>query len=224
MCKPQDPLEVFHRRQCHRDFASTPIAAAELERIFAAAQRAPSSKNTQPWKLHLVQGDAMERLRAQYLQAFAAGEKGRPDYGYSIEPLPDEWKGRARQVGFALFAHKQIAKGDEAAMQAHYRQNYGFFGAPHTLFISLPAGAQPGNFLDCGLYAQSFMLALTAEGYGSCPMFSAVHYPDLLRQLIPGTEGRVFLVGIAFGKPLPTKVNEFYTERSPLSDYLQIIE
>jgi nitroreductase len=219
-----DFLDILHQRQCYRDFESTPIPAEDWTKIFAAAQRAPSSKNTQPWTAHLVQGKALEALRSDYVAAFEAGEKPRPDYTYTLDPLPDEWRQRARTVGFGLFAHKGIAKGEKEKMHAHYLANFAFFNAPHVVFLTLPKDALEGNFLDLGLYAQSLMLALTATGYGSCPMYSAVSFPDLLRKHIPGTDDTVFTMGLACGKPNDAHVNSYYTEREEPSAVVQIVE
>jgi len=82
-------LEVMHARRSIREFEPELVPADVVRLIVEAAGRAPSSKNTQPWRLYLVQGSALESLRADYLAAFDAGRPGKPGYQYSPSPLPE---------------------------------------------------------------------------------------------------------------------------------------
>ena len=62
-----DPTQVFldvvSRRRSMRDFKPDPVPREIIESVFGTAQRAPSNCNTQPWFVHVVTGEKLERLR-----------------------------------------------------------------------------------------------------------------------------------------------------------------
>jgi len=66
-------------RKSIRDFTGEVVPADLVQSLVVAANRnAPSSKNTQPWKLILAQGQALENLRTDYTAAFNSGKA--PDF------------------------------------------------------------------------------------------------------------------------------------------------
>jgi nitroreductase len=215
--------EAVCQRKCIREFSPEPIPDAILLELVEKAGRAPSSKNTQPWSLHLLRGDALEALRTDYLATFDTGDKPRPSYQYSPEPLPEAWMERARQVGFSLFEHKGIGREDRDKRKAHNRENFRFFGAPNMFYLSTTRDFEPGTLMDCGMFIQNLMVLLAGNGYGSCPMYSAVFYPDVVARHLGLDDSTLLLCGLAAGTPLPqSHVNKFDTIREPISNWFKI--
>lgn len=219
-------LDSMQARVSIREYTQDLIPMDQIVQLVEAAGRAPSSKNTQPWNLTLVRGAALESLRADYLAAFDAGEKPRFAYRYSPDPLPESWMERARQVGFSLFAHKGIGRDDKEKRRLHDRENFRFFGAPQMFFLGTSASAYShGTFLDCGFILNNLMLGLVALGYGSCPMYSVMAYPDLLKKHITGSDDTLFIAGLACGVPVKdSSVNAFRTEREPANNWFKVVE
>jgi nitroreductase len=220
-----ETLAAMHARKSIREYTNATVPAETIRRMVEAAGRAPSSKNTQPWKLFLVQGTALDKLRSDYLDAFDQSAPMAYEYGYSPDPLPADYKNRAVTLGKAIFAHKGIGREDTMKRKLHDRENFAFFGAPQAFFLAVPKdGFNYGTFMDCGLFFQSLMLAITAEGLGSCPQFSVMAYPELLRKHMPGSEGMLFIAALPFGEPLPgSHVNAFDTPREPVDNFLTVI-
>ena len=54
---------VFGRRSI-RAFQQKPVLRSVIENVIALATRAPSSMNTQPWHLHVLTGEPLDRIRA----------------------------------------------------------------------------------------------------------------------------------------------------------------
>jgi nitroreductase len=218
-------LDSMHARRSIRAFEPAPVPADTIRRLVEAAGCAPSSKNTQPWRLFLVQGAALDALRADYLAAFDAGEKPRPGYRYSPDPLPPLWQARAKDVGIGIFQHKGITREDTAGRRAHDRENFKFFDAPHVFFLGTNASAYGhGTFLDCGFMLDNLMLGLVSLGYGSCPQYSAVSYPDILARHLPDAADTLFIAGLAFGTPKPdAHINAFQPARLPLEAWFQVV-
>ena len=69
------------------------------------------------------------------------------------------------------------------------------------------------------MYAQTLMLAMTANGLASCAQGTMGHHPDLVRDAFGlGPEVKV-LFGISFGYEDPAmKVNTALTERASLTE------
>jgi nitroreductase len=69
------------------------------------------------------------------------------------------------------------------------------------------------------MYAQTLMLAMTANGLASCAQGTMGHHPDLVREAFGlGPEVKV-LFGISFGYEDPTmRVNKAHTERASLTE------
>ena len=216
----QDVFEIFTGRHSCRTFLQEPVDRALVQTAIAAAGRAPSSKNTQPWMLEIVVGAKLEELRSAILQSFDAKEAANPDFRYSPDPLSEVLMARARACGFGLFQHKGIARDDKPARHAHDRENFRFFGAPALAVLTLPKESEKGTFLDGGLFLGSFLLALRAVGYESTPMFSVATRPAVIRRILGIPEERLVVVCAAFGKEDPhAHVNAFRTEREPVETF-----
>jgi nitroreductase len=69
------------------------------------------------------------------------------------------------------------------------------------------------------MYAQTLMLAMTANGLASCAQGTMGHHPDLVREAFGlGSEVKV-LFGISFGyEDVTMAVNNAHTERASLAD------
>jgi nitroreductase len=219
-------FEAMHQRRSIREFDSGLVSMEIVRQVVEAAGRAPSSKNTQPWRLFLLQGKALDDLRADYLAAFDAGRPGKPPYRYSPETLPESWMARARACGLGLFKHKGIGRDDVEKRRAHDRENFRFFGARQVFFIATQESAYSyGTFMDCGFVLDNLMLGLASLGFGSCPQFSAMAYPDLLKKHIPGSEDALFIAALPFGTPLPgSLVNGFQPPRLPVDAWFTVVE
>ncbi|MCL2207141.1 MAG: nitroreductase [Fibromonadales bacterium] len=213
-------------RKSIRAFTSEIVPADVVQGVVLGASRAPSSKNTQPWKLLLVQGAALENLRADYLAAFNSGKGMSFEYVYSPDPLPEAYKKRAVDLGKAFLIHKGIGREDKEKRREHDSENYKFFGAKQVFFLALNKGEyNSGTFLDCGLFLQALITELHNRGLGCCPQYSVMAYPDLLRKHIPNTENQMFLLALPFGYPQADHiVNAFVTQRESLETFFRVVE
>lgn len=219
-------IQAMQARRSIREFGPELVPMETVRQVVEAAGRAPSSKNTQPWRLFLVQGAALESLKRDYLAAFDSGVKPSPGYRYSPDPLPEAWAARAKTCGIGIFKHKGIGRDDADKRRAHDRENFHFFGAKQVFFIGTSATSNAnGTFVDCGFVLDNLMLALTSLGFGSCPQFSAVCYPDILRKHIPGSEDTVFIAALPFGRPKAgSHVNQFQPDRLPVDEWFKVVE
>jgi len=218
-------LEAMHARRSIREFEAELVPADVIQQLVEAAGRAPSSKNTQPWRLYLMQGAALEALRADYLSAFDASRPGKPGYQYSPNPLPETWATRAKENGIGIFKHKGIGRDDTEKRRTHDRENFRFFGAQQVFFLGTQESAYShGTFLDCGFVFDNLMLGLASLGYGSCPQFSIIAYSDLLKKHIPDSADTLFIAGLPFGRPKAgSHVNAYQPSREPIEKWFKVV-
>jgi nitroreductase len=209
--------EIVAARRSLRAFLPQAVDSATLETVFAVAQRAPSNCNTQPWITHVASGESLEALRKAMPERFMAGD-------ISMDfPYDGVYEGvyKERQYGSAqaLYDSVNIAREDKAARHEQFMRNFTFFDAPHVAFLFLPEPFGLREAADCGMYAQTLMLSMTAHGLGSCPQTALSFQANFIRETLDIDASNKLLFGISFGYPDPdAPANRCITDRAPLAD------
>jgi hypothetical protein len=215
-----DPTQVFldvvSRRRSMRDFKPDPVPREIIESVFGTAQRAPSNCNTQPWFVHVVTGEKLERLREALPAKFAAGEIAL-DFPYDGQ-YEGVYKERQYASATALYDSLGIARDQKAERNAWFMRNFSFFDAPAVAFFTLPTGFGLREACDLGMFAQTVMLGLTAHGLGSCPQTALAFLANVIRPALSLGDHEQLMFGMSFGYPTDTAVNEVTTERASLAD------
>lgn len=209
---------LMHERRSVRGFLPEPIPEEDLRRIFATAQQAPSNCNAQPWVVHVVSGGAAQAMRAALHDQAQTGAPQQPDFALTAV-YPGEYRTRRIDAAVALFSATGVKRDDKAAREASFLRNFRLFDAPHAAFIFLPDWCGMREAADCGMYAQSLMLALTANGYASCAQGALSWYAPIVReQLGVGPDMRL-LFGLSFGRADPDHpANAARTDRASVED------
>lgn len=190
--------DLLRERRSVRGFKPDPVPADLLERVLDMAQLAPSNCNVQPWTAHVVSGDSAERMRTVLHDAAKSGTKMTPDFPLT-GAYPGHYRGRQIDAAKSLFAATNVAREDVAARTGSFLRNFRFFDAPHAMFLFIPAWAGMREAADCGMYAQSFMLALVANGLASCAQGALSHHAEIVHRELGVGEEQKLLFGIAFG-------------------------
>lgn len=209
-------VDIVSRRRSMRDFKPDPVPRELIESVFGTAQRAPSNCNTQPWFVHVVTGEKLERLREALPAKFAAGEIAL-DFPYDGQ-YEGVYKERQYASAAALYDSLGIARDQKAERNAWFMRNFSFFDAPAVAFFTLPTGFGLREACDLGMFAQTVMLGLTAHGLGSCPQTALAFLANVIRPALSLGDHEQLMFGMSFGYPRDTAVNEVSTERAPLGD------
>lgn len=207
---------IVSRRRSMRDFKPDPVPRELIESVFGTAQRAPSNCNTQPWFVHVVTGEKLERLREALPAKFAAGEIAL-DFPYDGQ-YEGVYKERQYASAAALYDSLGIARDQKAERNAWFMRNFSFFDAPAVAFFTLPTGFGLREACDLGMFAQTVMLGLTAHGLGSCPQTALAFLANVIRPELSLGDHEQLMFGMSFGYPTDTAVNEVTTERASLAD------
>lgn len=73
------------------------------------------------------------------------------------------------------------------------------FGAPVVLFCYLDRTMGPGQWADAGMYLQTVMLLLRAEGLHSCPQVMWTMYRKTVSQTVGADDRFVLFCGVSVG-------------------------
>ena len=212
--------EAVARRRSIRAFLDTPVDIALLREIVEKATRAPSGGNLQPWHLHIVSGDALDRLKAA-ARARLAGSMFGDGAEYAVYPttLGETHKARRFAVGEAMYARLGIPREDKAARLEWFSRNYAFFGAPVGLFCFVPRDHGPPQWSDCGMMLQTLMLLLVEAGLDACAQESWSILPKTVAGFLGVPDELMLFTGMAIGYRDPTApVNLWDVPRAPLDE------
>lgn len=212
-------LEAITGRKSVRAFLPDAVDDGVVREILAAASRAASGTNIQPWLVHVVTGAARERLSAAALAAAEADEFSL-EYAYLPEALKEPYLSRRRKVGFDLHALYGIERGDMTARKAAMLRNYTFFGAPVGLFFTMERDHALGAWLDCGLFMQNVMIAARGFGLETCPQQAWCDLGWVVHRELNIPESHILLSGMALGvADWSAPANALVTERAAPEEF-----
>ena len=172
-------LNIVANRRSMRAFKPDPVPRAVIEAVMGGAQQAPSNCNTQPWFVHVATGDTLEQLRATLPTQFAAGEMAL-DFPYDGQ-YDGVYKERQYASATALYDALGISRDEKAARNDWFMRNFTFFDAPAVAFFTLPSQFGLREACDLGMYAQTGVVGLVADGLGSCPQTSLGFMANVIR-------------------------------------------
>jgi nitroreductase len=215
-------------RRSIRAFLPTPVAREDIEAILAVSARAPSGTNTQPWKVHVLQGGAKERFSAAILAAYADPEQARShseEYAY----YPREWVSpfidRRRKVGWDLYALLGLTRDNKAGIAAQHGRNYRFFDAPVGLIFTIDRVMQQGSWLDYGMFLENIMIAARGRGLDTCPQAAFTQFHRIIGEQLDLPPNEMVVCGMALGHADPDKIeNTLVTQREAVSSFTRFLE
>lgn len=221
-----DVFEAARTRRSIRGYKRDPVPAGTLREIVAAGRHAPSGSNIQPWRVHVLTGETLQRLGTAIQQAFLTDEPGHHrDYDYYTDPIGEPYLARRRQCGWGLYSTLGIARGEHEKSKTYRARNYNFFGAPAGLVFTIGRELERGSWLDYGMFIQTLMLAARARGLHTCPEASIASYPDIVRRELGIGDEQIVICGMAMGYADPDDIiNTFQPPRIDVDDYAVFLD
>jgi nitroreductase len=206
--------QLLEARHSVRAFRPEPVPGATLDAIFAAAQRAPSWCNIQPWRVAVTVPPRTQQVSAALVAAARSGLP-RAEVAFPMQ-YPDPYQDHRRACGHALYAAMGIARDDKARRYDAWLRNYEVFDAPHLAVVACDRRLGPYAYVDVGVWLGYLLAAAEAAGVATCPMASIAAYPDVLRAELPIAATDVVLFGIALGtEDRDAAANRCRTVRDP---------
>ena len=220
-----DVYEAVSSRRAVRAFNSAPVPRETLERVLEAATASPSSGNLQPWRVFVVTGDPLARLKYAAMTRADNGDQGDArQYPMYPEPMQAPYRDRFMSAAAQRYAFFGVDRDDPDRPRKVAMLNADAFGAPVVLFCYLEAGMGPGQWADAGMYLQTVTLLLRAEGLHSCPQVMWTMFREDVRRTVGAPEEWVLLCGLSIGYERTDHQSHERTARAPMDETVAFIE
>ena len=201
---------INERRSIRMFLPDKPVPRELVDRALELAIRAPSNSNVQPWHLRLVSGAARESLVAALLDEASSKPPVVPE-------LPELFAHLRRELGAKVYGSMGITRDDAEGRRIAVLRNWEFFRAPLAGIVCMHRDLHYVDSLGVGMFLQTFLLALTAHGLGTCVQVSIAGYPEIVREQLSISDEYAILCGLAIGYPDPTfPANNLRTARNPI--------
>jgi nitroreductase len=218
---PANPTEAaILQRRSVRGYLPAPLIRETVEHLLDVAARAASGTNMQPWRVIALSGERLRAFCDGVAAAFLAGDEDGIEQPYYPTPLAEPYLSRRRKIGWDLYGHLGIARGEKDKMAAHVVRNLHFFGAPVGLICLIDRSLAIGSWIDYGMFLQNIAITARAAGLDSCAMAVFAEFPTTIRRLLELGEDDVILCGTAIGyEDRSAPANRLVTERVPAAEF-----
>lgn len=194
--------QAMNERRSIRGFADKPVTREVLEEVIALASRAPSSMNTQPWHLHVLTGEPLEKVRQGNTERMLGGVppvREISDHGAYQGPHRD------RQIGIAkqLFAAMGIERHDAERRQDWVMRGFRQFDAPVSIVVCFDKIMKDDDIAHFDLGAVTFGLVLAAwsRGLGAVINGQGIMQSPVVREHAQIPDDQIIMTCVALGYP-----------------------
>ena len=218
-----DVYEAVTSRRAVRGFTNQPVSKEVIERVLSAAAWAPSGSNLQPWNIYVVTGEPLAELKHRAVDRVATADPwDEREYVMYPAELKSPYRERRSAFGKERYSTLGIAREDWEARQRAAIANWDCFGAPAALFCYIDRDLGPPQWADVGMYLQSVMLLLRAEGLHSCPQMAWSQVRKTVAEILSPPDGLILYCGMSIGYADLT-ANCTRTGRAPLEETVTFV-
>lgn len=218
-----DVYEAVRSRRAVRAFTDRPVSPEVLTRVLEAAAWAPSASNIQPWHSYVVTGQPLAELKKRAAERLSIGDPwDEPEYQQYPPELKSPYLERRSAFGAQRYDSLGIDREDLEARQRAASANWDCFGAPAALFCYLDRDMGSPQWSDTGMYLQTVMLLLRAEGLHSCPQMAWAKFHRSVAEVVAPPDDLMLFCGLSIGYE-NTSVTEPRTGRAPLAETVSFV-
>jgi nitroreductase len=219
-----DVYEAVESRRAVRGFTDRPVPEETLRRVLTAAAQAPSGSNLQPWRSYVLTGAPLAELKKRTGERLAAGDPwDEPEYEQYPATLKSPYRERRAAFGEQRYGSLGIPREDVEARQRAASANWDCFGAPAALFCYLDRDLGRPQWSDAGMYLQTVMLLLRAEGLHSCPQMAWAKFHESVSEIVAPPAGLVLFCGLSIGFE-DVAADRTRTGRAPLGETVTFVD
>ncbi|WP_432853093.1 nitroreductase [Amycolatopsis sp. CA-161197] len=218
-----DVYDAVTSRRAVRGFTDEPVAPEVLRRVLAAAGAAPSGSNLQPWHVFVVTGAPLAELKKRAGERIATGDPwDEAQYEQYPATLKSPYAERRAAFGKQRYGALGISREDVEASQRAAAANWDCFGAPAALFCYLDPTMGRPQWSDAGMFLQTVMLLLRAEGLHSCPQMAWAKFHKTVAEIVSPPADLILFCGMSLGHEDIT-VDLGRTGRAPLEETVTFV-
>jgi nitroreductase len=150
-------------------------------------------------QVSVVSGSVRDKIEQRMIADLMAGKKPENAFKPGDQGLVAPYRKRQVDCAIALYDSVGVKYEEKDKRQELMLRNWQFFGAPHAAFISMPKTMGEVNAVDIGIYVQTLMLVMTANGIACCPQGALAMFPAAAHELAGIPEDHGVLLGLSFG-------------------------
>jgi nitroreductase len=194
--------EVVSGRRSIRAFQQQVVPRSVLEEVIALAIRAPSSMNTQPWHLHVLSGEPLDRIRAENTERMLNGVPPSKD-SRDVGNYEGEHRQRQVEIAVQLFQAMGIARDDKEKRQDWILRGFRQFDAPVSVVVTYDRALREGDVaqFDCGALVNGLVNAAWSRGLGCVVNSQGIMHSSVVRKHAGIPDDQVIMICVAMGYP-----------------------
>ncbi len=217
--------EVILKRRSIRGYKPDPIPKEVIREIVALATRAPSSMNTQPWHLHVVTGEPLDRIRAGNTERNTAGVPASREIR-----MHGAYEGvhRKRQIEIAaqLFEVMGIEWTDKVRRRDWVMRGFRQFDAPVSIVITFDKSLTNNDIaiFDCGAVVNCLVNAAWSRGLGAVINGQGIMQSPVVREHAGIPDDQVIMSCVAMGYPADDfSANDVVSQRRAVDEVVNFV-
>ena len=214
--------QAMQERRSVRHFLSRVPTAKDVESLVTDAAKAASGGNLQPWRVIALAGDSLKQLT----DAVATARPMDDDVAAHMSYPPSLWepyRSRRFKNGEDLYKTIDIGREDKTARLEQMAKNGMFFGAPVGVIVLVDERMGYAQWVDLGIYLQSFMLLATERGMATCAQGYWRRFRDTVEAQLEVQEPYRVAYGIALWyEDVNAPINNLRADRAPTEEWSQL--
>lgn len=229
--------ETNQKRRSIRDFLDKPVSEEIINEILQEALEAPSSSNTQPFKVVVATGEVLKNIGAELTTKYKASLSLRKKNiigkiltarKFRLKPnkvyqtiqgkYPGIYQDRRIKTAIGLYKVLGLKREDHKKRNEEMTKNFYFFGAPVAVWIFANPKMKYTALVDTGIFMQNLMLSATSKGLGTCPQGALNIWREPVDKYFNVPEGYELVCGLSLGYPSEHKVNSYRPEKLSLDE------
>lgn len=193
---------VILSRRSTRGYKPDLVPRTLIEDILQLALRAPSSYNSQPYHLHVITGDPLDRIRTRTVERIQAGAPDAREFRVG-QPFAGVHRDRQVAVAKQLLGAMKIAREDTQAREDWVLRGFRQFDAPVCVIIAYDCvlADSDDTAFDCGAVATALVNAAWSRGLGAVINSQGIMQSQVVREEAAIPDDQVIMKSIALGWP-----------------------
>ena len=214
-------IDAVLNRSSVRAFIDQPVSNELIKKLLDQSARSPSGGNLQPWKIFVINNDAMKNFLT-FQQNWTEPEVP----GYDIYPpnLKEPYRTSRFELGEQMYDILGIGREDKDARIAQVMNNFRFFGAPCAFFCFVDRQMGPPQWSDLGMFLQTFMLLAKEAGLDTCAQEAWSIKHESVSRFVQADDTDVLFCGMSIGyKDNQAPVNSLRSDRRPIKEWAKFL-
>lgn len=214
--------QAMQERRSVRAFLPRVPSSQDVQNLIADAAKAASGGNLQPWRVIALTGEPLAQLTSAVSTAQPMEDNVVPHMAYPPS-LWEPYRTRRFKNGEDLYKTIDIPREDKAARLEQMAKNGLFFGAPVGVIMLVDERMGYAQWVDLGIYLQSFMLLATERGMATCAQGYWRRFRDTVEQQLDVPDSYRVAYGIALGyEDTNAPINNLRADRAEFNDWAQV--